>query len=267
MSARGSSTRSIGSRMSSYGAQSASRPSLDCSPDGHQVGLDAVAGDGGGGHLTDAGDLDAGERAGVQAVLLDPLADGLPRVDRGEHDPLVAALDQALDRPLHLGRRARRLDGDGRHLDRYGTVRAQLLGQRAGLLLGARDQHLPAEQRAGLVPGQLVPLLDDGPDHDDGRAADRGLGGRDRALDAVERADDGALLGRRAGHGERRPACRPGARRRPATWPAGRRPAPSTPITTSVLGARPRSAQSGSAWETSTVVNVWWVASVSGTPA
>ena len=40
MSARGSSTRLIGSSTSSYGGQSASSPSADCSPVGHQVGLD-----------------------------------------------------------------------------------------------------------------------------------------------------------------------------------------------------------------------------------
>ena len=55
--------------------------------------------------------------AGVEAVLGELLPHRPHRVDRGEDDPGVPAVDQALDRPLHLRRGARRLDRDGRHLD------------------------------------------------------------------------------------------------------------------------------------------------------
>ena len=58
---------------------------------GHQVGLDAPREQVRSGLLADGRHLDAGERAGVQAVLLEPLADGLDGVARGERDPLVAS--------------------------------------------------------------------------------------------------------------------------------------------------------------------------------
>ena len=85
----------------------------------------------------------------------------LHRVDRGERDPLVAALDQAADGLVHLLRVARRLDRDGRHLLGHRAVAAQPRGQRAGLLLGARHQHPPAEQRLGLEPRQRLAQVDD----------------------------------------------------------------------------------------------------------
>ena len=91
----------------------------------HQVGAQAPGGDRLGGLVTDRGDLQAGEGAGVEAVLLELLAHRLDGVDRGERDPLVAALDQAADGLVHLQRVARRLDRDGRHLLRDGAVAAQ----------------------------------------------------------------------------------------------------------------------------------------------
>ena len=81
----------------------------------HQVGLDAPVAQRGRGHPADGGDLEPGEGPGVQAELLELLADRPHGVDRGEPDPLVAAGDQALDGLLHLVRGARRLDRDGRH--------------------------------------------------------------------------------------------------------------------------------------------------------
>src|SRR5690606_2451003 len=134
---------------------------------GQEFGLDAELAHLVGGGLADAGDLDAAERARVQAVLLELLPDRLDGVLRGEHDPRVAAVDQALDGPLHLGRGARGLDGYGRHLAGDRAVGAQTLGHDAGLLLGARDEDLPAVQRTRLPPGELVPLLDAGPDGED----------------------------------------------------------------------------------------------------
>ena len=82
------------------------------------------------GLLADRGDLDPGEGPRVQAVLLELLPDRADRVHRGERDPLVPAGDQALDRPLHLLRGARRLDRDGRHLLRHRAVGAQPLRRR-----------------------------------------------------------------------------------------------------------------------------------------
>ena len=78
-----------------------------------------------GGDPADRGDLEAGERAGVEAELVELLADGAHGVDRGEPDPLVAAGDHALDGPLELLRRARRLDRDRRDDRGGGAVRAR----------------------------------------------------------------------------------------------------------------------------------------------
>ena len=122
---------------------------------GHQVGHDAERAQQLGGLLADRGDLQPGEGAGVQAVQVEALLHGAHGVGGGERDPLVAPRDEAVHGALHLLRGARRLDRDGGHLDGHRTVAAQLLGQGAGLLLGARDEHAPAEQRLGLEPGQL----------------------------------------------------------------------------------------------------------------
>ena len=141
--------------MSSYGGNSSSRPSDDCSPDGHQLGVDPEGPHPVGGGLTDAGDLHAGERAGVQTELVELLPHRAHRVGGGEHHPLEAAVDQTLDRALHLRGAARRLDGDGRHLDRQCAVADQPFAHLAGLILGARHQHGPAVQGAALPPVQL----------------------------------------------------------------------------------------------------------------
>ena len=90
---------------------------------------------------------------------------GAHGVDRGEADPLVAAGHHALDGALELLRRAGRLDRDGRHDGRLGTVVLEPGDRRAGLLLGARHEHLPAEQRLGLEPRQRLAHGHSGP-HD-----------------------------------------------------------------------------------------------------
>src|ERR1019366_9817176 len=77
--------------------------------------------------LADRRDLDPGERAGIQAVLLELLAHRADRVDRGEGHPLVASGDQALDGTLHLLRGTRRLDGDRGDLFGHRAVRLQPL--------------------------------------------------------------------------------------------------------------------------------------------
>ena len=147
----------------------------------------------------DAGDLHAGERAGVQAELGELLPHRAHRVGRGEHHPLVAAVDQALDRALHLGGRARRLDGDGRHLLGAGAVHGQPLAHRAGLVLGPRHQHPPAVQRARLPPGQLGAQPDLGADGEHQRAVQlAGVGGQ-----RGQRGLDGALRGGGAVGGDR----------------------------------------------------------------
>ena len=130
MSARGRKTRLIGS--SSVVVR---RPVLEQAAGGllagrHQVGAQAPVGQRRGGLLADGGDLQAGERTGVQAVLLELLAHRADGVDRGERDPLVAALDQAAHGLVHLLRVARRLDRDRRHLLGHRAVAAQPRGQR-----------------------------------------------------------------------------------------------------------------------------------------
>ena len=201
MSARGRNTRLIGSSTSSYGGQSSSRPRADCSPDGTRSARRPQASHRGGGLVADGGDLQAGERARVEAVLVELLADRLHRVDRGERDPLVAALDQPADRLVHLLRVARRLHRDGRHLLGHRAEAAQPRGQRAGLLLGARHQHPPAEQRLGLEPRQRGAQVDDVADHGDGGRRHPGRAGV--RADPAERGDHGLLLGGGADAGHR----------------------------------------------------------------
>ena len=101
-----------------------------------------------GGDPADGRDLEPGERAGVEAELVELLADGAHGVDRGEADPLVAAGDHALDGPLELLRRARRLDRDRRHDGGVGAVVLEPRDRRAGLLLGARARAPPSRTAA-----------------------------------------------------------------------------------------------------------------------
>ena len=178
---------------------------------GHQVGVQAPVGERGGGLVADGRDLQAGEGAGVEAVLLELLAHGAHGVDRGERDPLVAALDQPADGLVHLLGVARRLDGDRRHLLGHGAEAAQPRGQRAGLLLGARHQHAPAEQRLGLEPRQRLAQVDDRADDRDRRR--RHPGGAGVGGDVGQRGDDRLLRGQRAGagHRDRGVASRPAA--------------------------------------------------------
>ncbi len=125
---------------------------------GDQVRLDAEVDQRAGGLFADRGDLDPGEGAGVEPVLLELLPDRLDRVHAGEGDPLVPAGDQALDRALHLLGRTRRLDGDRRDLVRHRAVGAELVGERRGLLLRPGDEDLPAEHRLRLEPRELIAL-------------------------------------------------------------------------------------------------------------
>ena len=194
----------------------------------HEVGHDAPLAQGRGGDPTDRGDLQAGEGAGVETELLELLPHRLHGVDRGEADPLVAAGDQALDRALHLLGRARRLDRDRRDDLGGRAVRLEPGDRRAGLLLGAGHQDVPAEQRLGLEPGQVLAQGHGRANHGQGRElqglhdlgdlaqggdagglADGGatLGEGDRALGGAaggQRACRGPCRGRRAGPGARR---------------------------------------------------------------
>ena len=67
-------------------------------------------------------DLQPGEGPRVETKVLEALTHRLDRVDRGEADPFVTTGDQALDRAVHLMRRARGLDADGRHHIGAGAV-------------------------------------------------------------------------------------------------------------------------------------------------
>lgn len=177
-------------------------------PGGDQLRLDAERADRVSGGLADTGDLDAAEVPGVQPVLGELLPDRPDGVHRGEDHPGVPAVDQALDRPLHLGRGARRLDRDRRHLARDRPVRAQPGTHRAGLLLGPGDEHLPAVQRPVLPPAQLVPLADalaDGEHHPAGKAERR----RDERVDG-RRGRVLGVPGAVAGHPDAGGAVDPG---------------------------------------------------------
>ena len=202
MSARGRKTRLIGSSTSSYCGQSASSPAADCSPLGHQVGAQPPVADRRGGLVADGGDLEAGEGAGVEAVLLELLADGLDRVDRGEGDPLVAALDQAADGLVHLQRVARRLDRDGRDLLGYArrSSRSRADSEPAcSLVRGTRTR----QPNSGLVSNHdsASRMVDHVADHGDRRRGHPGGAGVGR--DVLEGRGDRLLLGRGAGAGHR----------------------------------------------------------------
>ncbi len=253
MSARGRNTRLIGSKTASYGGQSSSRPAADCSPVGTRSGLMPHASRSRRGLLADRGHLDAGEGAGVQAVLLELLADGLDRVARGERDPLVAAGHQALDRPLHLLRGARRLDRDGRHLLGHRAVRRAAASDSApacSLVRGTSTR----QPNSGLVSNQISVSRSDDRVADDGDGRRGQLGGLHVGGDPLERRGDRALVGRGAGwvtatgvSGDR-PAAISAFATSPMTWvarqqhqgrrprgdgrPVGRAPVPSATLTT-----------------------------------
>ena len=216
MSARGRNTRLIGSSTLVVLGPVGQQPGGGLLARRHQVGAQTPVGDGLRGLVADGRDLEAGEGAGVEAVLLELLAHGLDRVDGGEGDPLVAALDQAAHGLVHLQRVAGRLDRDGRHLLGDRAVAAQPLRERAGLVLGARHQDPPAEQRLGLEPRQRLAQVDHVADHGDGRRAHPGSARV--AGDAVERRDHGGLVGGGAGPRHQRPESRASGRRRRAPW-------------------------------------------------
>ena len=216
MSARGRKTRLIGSS-----SVVVLRPVLE-QPGGrllarrHQVGAQAPGGDRLGGLLADRGDLEAGEGARVEAVLLELLAHRLHRVDRGEGDPLVAALDQAADGLVHLLRVARRLDRDRRHLLGHGAVAAQPGDSEpaCSLVRGTRTR----QPNSGLVSNHdsVSRSSTTVADHDDGgRRHPRGarVGG-----DVGQRRGDRGLLGGGADAGHRDRRLRGRGRRRSAPW-------------------------------------------------
>ena len=192
--------------------------------------------------LADGGDLQARERAGVEPVLLELLADGLHGVDARERHPLVAALDEAADGLVDLLRVARRLDRDGRHLLGDGAEGPQAGGQAGRLLLGARHEHAPAVQRLGLEPRQRLAHRDDLADDGDGRRRHAGVGRRPwRCRPASRRAWSARWW---CPPGSSRPASRESgrprrARRRPRR--CGRRPRAAP-------GCRRRRARTSRSW-------------------
>ena len=113
---------------------------------------------------------------------------------------------------VDLLRRARRLDGDGRHLDGDGAVAAEQVDDRSRVILRARDEDAPAEQGLDLEPVELVPLRDDLADDEEPRT---GLTRRlRRGGDLAERRHDRALVDRRAAarDGDREAGVSPGGR-------------------------------------------------------
>ena len=157
----------------------------------HEVGVDAPLAQRGRGDAADRRDLEPGEGTGVEPELLEALPHGAHGVDRREADPLVASGDETLDGLLHLLRGARRLDGDGRHDVGGRAVAREPVDHRARLRLRARHEHLPAEERLGLEPGELVPQVDVGR-HDGHRDIERLLAAED-SVDRAERRGDRRL--------------------------------------------------------------------------
>ena len=117
MSARGRKTRLIGSRSSSYGGQSSTQPAggllARTGPGRRWIPQVAIAS----AVLSPTAATFSPENARASSPYSSNFSrTALQRVDRGEHDPLVAPLDETADRLVHLQRVARRLDGDRRHL-------------------------------------------------------------------------------------------------------------------------------------------------------
>lgn len=196
MSARGSSTRFTGSKISSYSGNSSSRPIEDWLAGRHQFGLIPKA------RTRSAVDSPTHAiftpekaRATELGELLPDRANG---VGGGEHHPLEATVHQALDGPFHLSRAARRFDRDGRHLDRRGAVGDQP-SLVTGLLLGP-GQHRPAVQGAALHQVQLGTVghrAADGDHHCTGHRAGR-VGGAEHVA-VGETAEGGLHRALRAG--------------------------------------------------------------------
>ena len=159
---------------------------------GHQVGLDTELHQRVGGVLTHGRYLQAGEGAGIEAVLLELLAHRAYGVDARETDPLEATGDQAVHRAVHLLRGARGLDRDRRDLDRDSAKTHESIEQVIGAVLGAGHEHTPAEERLDLEPRQAITLGHDLADNQDPRSGLLGRLGHDS--DVVEGGDDRALL-------------------------------------------------------------------------
>ena len=188
----------IGSRTSSYGGNSSSNPAADCSPIGHEVGLDAECLQRVGGLLTHRRHLDAGERARVEAVLLELLAHGAHRVDRRERDPLIATGHQPADGALHLLRSARRLDRDRRHLctaPRHRRAARSESSPACSLVRGTSTR----QPNSAFVSNHdsAAAALHDVADHEHDRAGESG--GLDVGGQRTQRRDHGVLVGCRAG--------------------------------------------------------------------
>ena len=153
MSARGSSTRLIGSSRSSYGGQAAARPSADWSPSGTRSGWMPKSSSAAAVCSPTAATLTPANARASRPYSSNRSRTARTAFDRGEGDPLVPAGDQALDRALHLLRRARRLDRDRRHLLRHRAVVAQPLRHRrrpAPWSAGTRTR----QPNSGLVSNQ-----------------------------------------------------------------------------------------------------------------
>ncbi len=115
----------------------------------------------GGGLLADRGDLEAGEGTSVEAVLLELLAHGAHRVDRGERDPLVAGPRPGRARALSICSGLRGGSTEMVGTSRGGAVAAKRDDSAPACSLVRGHQHAPAEQRLGLEPRQRVALVDD----------------------------------------------------------------------------------------------------------
>src|SRR5665811_1898025 len=107
-------------------------------------------------HAAHRSDPKPGEGTGVKAELFELLAHGSNGVDGGEPDPLVASGDQTLDRAFHLLWRARRLDADRGDDVARRAVGRKSCSHRTCLVPGAWNEDVPAEQRLGLEPRELL---------------------------------------------------------------------------------------------------------------
>ena len=138
---------------------------------------------------SDGDEFRAADVARVFVELEEEIEERGDAVGAGEDDPLVFM--RVLDDAPEFHEVGGRLDADGGQLPGIGAEGAQLPGEVAGLLAGARDDDAFSEKRTALEPVQLVAQGDDAADDADGGGFESARG--DEFGDGAQRAGEGFL--------------------------------------------------------------------------
>ena len=157
MSARGSSTRLIGSSTSSYGGQAAARPSADCSPPGTRSGRMPKSSS-----AAEVCSPTAATLTPANARASRPYSSKRSRIARTALTDVKAThWYRPVTRPLTARSICCGVRGGSTAMVGTSSGTAPYSRRRSrhhgGLLLGPGHQHPPAEQRLGLEPRQRVP--------------------------------------------------------------------------------------------------------------